>query len=285
MEISTFELLVKRIAPLPAPGAPGAATLTAVARRVVQGYFLTISNLEDKDYTFNLDFHISRPNPVDPDRTLAGNTRVRYDIAGENELLPLNPVGVGPLPTTFTTRFTLPAKQTASLQLLPDLEKPRLLTDANPALEVRGFARLRLPALGGRFPFFPVPQSNTPVKVLVNPEIRGTFLPNNFPASGTGDFDQINYPLEVASGKGLNEIAPEPGFFIQLSPDRISRLVDNLPLRERPTIDFSTLSEESRTEALVEVLAQVEPTAENLQNVSDLLSKLEIPIRMESVNR
>lgn len=284
MEISTFELLVKRIAPLPPAGSPGADALTAVARRVVQGYFLTISNLEDKDYTFNLDFHISRPNPVDPDRTLAGNTRVFYDIAGANTPLSLVSVGSALTPT-FTTRFKLPAKQTASLQLLPDLEKPGLLADANPDLEVRGFARLRLPALSGRFPFFPVPQSNAPVKVLVNPEIRGTFLPNSYPASGTGDFDQINYPLQVASGKSLNEIPPEPGFFIQLSPDRISRLVDNLPLRERPTIDFSALSEESRTEALVEVLAQVEPTPENLQNVSDLLSKLEIPIRMEPVNQ
>lgn len=280
MEISTFELLVKRIAPLPAPGAPGAAAFTAVARRVVQGYFLTIANLEDKDYTFNLDFHISQPNPVDPDRTLDGNAQVLYDIAGANTLLPLVSVA-GPLTPTFTTQFRLPAKQTASLQLLPNLAKPGLLADTNPDLEVRGFARLRLPALSRRFPFFPVAQSNAPVKVLVNPEIRGTFLPNNFPAAGGGDFDQINYPLELASGKGLNEIPPEPGFFIQLSPDLIGRLVENLPLQERPTIDFSTLNLEARTEALVEVLAQVEPTPENLQNVSDLLSKLQIPIRME----
>ena len=61
MEVSTFELLYKRIAPPPMMGTPGAAALTAVARRVVQGYFLTISNLEDEDFLYTLDFHISLP--------------------------------------------------------------------------------------------------------------------------------------------------------------------------------------------------------------------------------
>jgi hypothetical protein len=276
MEITTFELLVKRIAPPPAS--------PTVARRVIQGYFLTISNLEDKDYTFNLDFHISKPNPPDPDRTLTDNAEVFYDIAGANTALPLVEVLPSPITPIFTTRFVLPAKQTASLQLLPRLSKPGLLTDANPDLEVRGFVRLRLPALRrGRFPFFPIAQSDRPIKVLLNPEIRGTFLPNNFPTGG-GDFDQINYPLALASGKGLNEVEPERGGLIQVSPEVIGSLVNNLPLLERPQIDFSQLSDEARTEALVEVLAQVEPTPDNLQNVSDLLSKLNIPIRMESVN-
>lgn len=280
MEISTFELLVKRIAPLPPPGSPGAPALATVARRVVQGYFLTISNLEDEEFRYTLDFHISAPNPADPDRTLAGNTVVLVDIAGANQPLTLFPTNATVSTTRFSTSFTLGAKQTASLQLLPNLT-PALLANANPDLEVRGFVRLRLPAVISFSPFIRfVPQSNSPVKVLLNPEIRGTFLPNSFPGSGD-DFDQINYPLELASGKGLNEIEPDPGGPIIINPGLVTGLVEQLPLRERPTIDFAALNEEDRAAALVEVIGQIEPSAENLRNVSDLLSKLDIPIAME----
>lgn len=279
MEISTFELLVKRIAPPPAS--------PTVARRVVQGYFLTISNLEDKEFLYTLDFHISLPSPPDPDRTLAGNAVVVVDVAGANQPLTLSPAGATVSTTRFSTSFRLGAKQTASLQLLPNLT-PALLANPNPDLEVRGFVQLRLPAVfsnGGRpFPLFQrVPQSDNPVKVLLTPEIRGTFLPNNFPSGG--DFDQINYPLALASGKSLNEIAPEPGGPIFIPNERIPRLVEELPLRNRPTIDFTTLEEEDRAAALVEVISQIEPSAANLQNVSDLLSKLDIPIAMELIQR
>lgn len=269
MEISTFELLVKRIAPPPAD--------PSIARRVVQGYFLTISNLEDEDYTYRLDFHISTPSPADPDRTLAGNAVVLYDIAGANTSLPLFPSGED----TFSTTFLLPAKQTASLQLLPDLT-PALLGQANPDLEVRGFVRLRLPALfdGLPLPLFE-PQSDAPVRVLLNPEIRGTFLPNGLPPADSNEVDQINYPLELASGQGLNEIEPESNPFLLFTPNVVGELVEQLPLRERPSIDFGMLSPSARSEALVELLAQLEPSEENVRNISDLLSKLNVPIQME----
>lgn len=279
MEVSTFELLVKRIAPPP--------TSPTVARRVVQGYFLNISNLEDEEFLYTLDFHISLPNPPDPDRTLAGNAVVFLDIAGVNQSLTLSPTGATVSTTRFSTSFRLGAKQTASLQLLPNLT-PALLAATNPDLEVRGFVRLRLPAVsgGGRpFPIFQrVPQSDSPVKVLLNPEIRGTFLPNNFPGGG-GDFDQINYPLTLASGKGLNEIEPEPGGPILIPNERIPQLVEELPLRDLPTIDLADLGEEAQAAALVDVLSQIEPSEANLQNVSDLLSKLNIPIAMELVQQ
>ena len=282
MEVSTFELLVKRIAPPPAD--------PSVARRVVQGYFLTISNLEDQEFLYTLDFHISRPVPSDPDRTLAGNSVMLMDIAGANQVLTLSPTSATVSTTRFSTSFRIGAKQTASLQLLPDVNNPALLTAPNPDLEVRGFVQLRLPAVfdsfGGTFPIFRrVPQSEQPVKVLLNPETRGTFLPNDFPRGG-GDFDQINYPMELASGKGLNEIEPEPGGPIfRIPQERIPGLIERLPLRERPTIDFATLSSEDRTAALVETISQIEPTEENLQNVSDVLSKLDIPIAMELVQQ
>ncbi|MFH7245519.1 MAG: hypothetical protein ACHWZW_22010 [Spirulina sp.] len=285
MEITTFELLVKRIAPPPPAGTPAslANALGNVSRRVIQGYFLTLSNLEDRDFTYQLEFHVTRPNPINPDRTLAGNAIVAYDLAGANSFLSLNPVAPSPATPVFTTRFRVPAKQTASLQLLPDLAKPGLLSAANPQLEIRGFVRLTLPALSQGFRLRP--QSTTPVKVLLNPETRGTFLPNTFPNSG-GDFDQINYPLQLASGKGLNEITPEPGSFL-IDPIFVDNVGINRPLvpefLDRPAIDLSLLSPAARAEVLAETLAQVDPSAENLSTVSNLLSRLEIPIRMEPV--
>ena len=278
MEVSTFELLVKRIAPPPAPN--------SVARRVVQGYFLTISNLEDEGFRYTLDFHISLPSPPDADRTLAGNAVVLLDVAGANQPLTLTPTSADVTTTRFSTSFFLGAKQTASLQLLPNINDPGLLSAPNPDLEVRGFVQLRLPAI---FQFFPrlqrVAQSDRPVKVLLNPEIRGTFLPNNFP-SGGGDFDQINYPLELASGRGLNEVEPEPGGPIIVFPDAdILDPIDQLPLADLPMIDLRAMDETERVSALIEVMGQIEPTKKNMQNINNILSKLEIPVGMKLVSK
>lgn len=280
MEITTFELLVKRIAPLPAVGAPGAAALTAVARRVVQGYFLTISNLEDQDLTYRLEFVVSTPNPVDPDRTLTNNADLIIDIAGANTTLTLTQSG-----DTFRGSFRLPARQTASVQLLPRLPLA-LLNSPNPDLEVRGYVRLRLPAIFSGFPQPRFgPQSDRPVKVLLNPETRGTFLPNNFPASTTGEFDQINYPMTLASGQSLNELMPESGLRFPISQNLVQQLAAGLPERLQPRLDLEALSEVEQVDALVEILSQLDPSSETLNNVSDLLSKLDIPIRMEALAR
>jgi hypothetical protein len=62
MEISTFELLAKPIAPVILP-----PELLPVARRIVQGYFLTISNLEAFDVRYRIEFTISLPAPADPE--------------------------------------------------------------------------------------------------------------------------------------------------------------------------------------------------------------------------
>lgn len=274
MELSTFELLVKPIAPRLPVATPGSAAVAAVARRAVQGYFLTISNLEAKDLTFRLEFVISKPNPVNPDRTLFNNANLLIDIAGLNATIPLSG---GAFATRFSGSFRLPAGQTASVELLPDLLKPGLLANPDPKLEVRGYVRLTLPALFKSISEGFVAQSAAPVKVLVNPEIRGTFLPNNYPTTLTGDFDQINYALAIASGKGLNEVAPEPGKPILIGPifpDVLERLKTQIPSR---LVEGTTLEQ---AEELIGLMAQLDFSPENLQSFSDLLSKLEIPIQV-----
>jgi hypothetical protein len=192
MEISTFEILTAPIAPV--MGLP--PVLLPVARRIVQGYFLTISNLEAFSVVYRIDFTVSLPVAADPNKILLNNAVLLVDFEGPNTNVPLTQVPGQP--EVYRAFFTIPAQKTASVQLLPKL--PDVL---NPGLlEVRGYVSLSRAVFG-----FP-PESFPPVRVLLNPEIRGTFLPNNFPSVVPTelDFDQINYTLAIASGKGLNEI-------------------------------------------------------------------------------
>jgi hypothetical protein len=271
MELSTFELLVKPIAPRVNPA------LEAVARRAVQGYFLTLTNLDSKDITFRLTFVISQPNPADPDRTLFNNADLIYDIAGANMSAPLSG---GALSTSFSGFVRIPAKQTASVQLLPRLT-PELLALAEPDLEVRGYVNLTVPALFKSISQGFVPQSDAPVPVLLNPETRGTFLPNGYPADLSGDFDQINYGMAIASGKALNQLMPDPGRPILIPP-----VLSNVLERLQTSAPFPVISEDDvaqLTEELVLRMAQLDRSPENLQSFSDLLSKLDIPLRVSRV--
>lgn len=176
---------------------------------------LSISNLEDKDLRYRLEFRISLPdNPSETDaatRVLEGNTFLIYDIAGQNNPLTLSRIG-----TTgryVSQEFVIPAQKTASVELLPDVAKFAELPD--PLLEIRGYVSLFLPrdfsgpAISDKI--VGKPQSQQPVNVLLNAEVRGTFLPNDFPANpNSADFDQINYSLALATGKALNQLPSDP---------------------------------------------------------------------------
>lgn len=197
MEVSTFELLVKAIA----PRKPSNPIKDEVARRVVQGYFLTVSNLEDKDLKLQIEFMISLPTKANPNpkpRLIEANTVLLYDIAFDPNIkldikrVDLDNKKVG----KYIGEFDLPAGQTASVQLLPDLENG-IIADPDPQLEIRGYV-----ALTNVTPS----KDKGSVKVLLSPEIRGTFLPNSIVPGQPLDFDQIAYALPLASGKALNLI-------------------------------------------------------------------------------
>ena len=277
MEVSTFELLIKPIAPR--MGLP--ANVQSGLRRVVQGYFLTISNLENQDLRFRIEFFDSTPSPANTDRQLSTNPRnfdVFYDIAGANVTLPTFRTG-----SLVRTVFTLPARQTASVQLLPSLTP--FINNPDPDLEIRGFVKLDLPAniRIERDPFQVIrePQREEPAKVLLQPELRGTFLPNNFPNQATGDFDQISSSLITATGAALNEIEPEGPFIFD--SDLITSTLQRVEAEGFDLSRLEGLSEIEQATMLVESIAQLNPTPENLEQVSDLLSKLDIPIRMSAV--
>lgn len=266
MEVSTFELLVKPIAP------PTGTTIDPVARRVVQGYFLTISNLESRRIRLRVEFFISLPdNPASPDaanRLLDNNAVLLYDVAGNNIPLSLNRDGTT---NRYFRTFSLPAGKTASLQLLPNIQNPAIISNAQ--LEVRGYVSL------SRIVSIPTEEK---VRVLLNPEIRGTFLPNEFPVGARNlDFDQINYSLAIASGQGLNllDAVFEPFVLPFPLPINIEAIRNQIQNGE---IDLDELREDGsqRSRQLIELLAQVDPNPENLNNFNEVLSRLNIPVLM-----
>jgi hypothetical protein len=220
MLLSTFELLVKKIAP--------ANVVAPFNRTVVQGYFLTISNINlTRDVTFNLVLTIPSDdlldmNEIAVDREFVrqnlnitpANHVVAFDINGINNFSQLGGgAGTNPYKKYNSTKITLKKGQTVSVQILPNIANSSFTAnqtftgnqqDFNLVLrkkmEIRGFVEI--------FQAFPsnnsIGQSLPATDVLVNAEIRGTFLDLD-PSNGE-DFDQINYTLPLASGKSLTTL-------------------------------------------------------------------------------
>jgi len=271
MEISTFELLAKPIAPVDKL----TANVLPVARRIVQGYFLTISNLEAFSVLYRIVFTISKPVPADTNRIITlGPTRnvgLFVDSEGENKEIFLTQNG-----QVYRAFFRIGARQTATVELLPRLEN--VLTAS--MLEVRGFVSLFRTG-----PLFPLPPKPLPpVKVLLNPEIRGTFLPNNFPAPPNTelDFDQINYSLAIASGKALNEIPSQSSVPSTIDLQTLESSLEEL---SNGTLDLASLEAENPEKAkmLVQLLAELDASEVNLSELNTVMERLEIPVRMSSI--
>ncbi|MGB0564673.1 MAG: hypothetical protein ACPGVO_23175, partial [Spirulinaceae cyanobacterium] len=180
---------------------------------------------------------------------------------------------------------------TASIQLLPRLT-PELLVQENPQLEIRGYTRLKVPSFRQD-----LQNDGRPVSVLLQPEIRGTFLPNNFPGGAPGDFDQINYTLLTANGQALNEIEPEQLPAKKVDIDRA--IVDELPQfyerldKEIKAGDPKAINallaelktgspEKKQMTELVNSLKAIDPDSDNLREVSDMLRKVGVPIALNT---
>jgi hypothetical protein len=179
MFVSSFELLVKPIAP--PPFSP------TISRRVVQAYFLSISNLNpigEADVALSVQF--------------TGTPELNND-----ELIAITDMGSGNIfsdlvPDTVTNKpsqaITLASGTTALFVLQPDLTKsaPNRASLETASLEVRGYVEITLS------PF----SANDKVELLVTPQIRGTFLPANV-SEPNPDFDQQAYALPTANPGGL----------------------------------------------------------------------------------
>lgn len=190
MRVSNFELLVKRISPINGSINQG----NRAFRRVIQGYFLTISNLEATTLKLGL---IAKIADGTGNRVISTtNTSVLLDVGVTNNVvLPFTISTVPGLVTIETEPFKIPPYQTALVALLP-IVNPQILSSSD--LEIRGFSILKN-------------YEGVKRKILVTPEHRGTFLDNDYPnalLTQSLDFDQIAYSLPISTGKAENILLP-----------------------------------------------------------------------------
>jgi hypothetical protein len=195
MLVSTFEVLVKPQFPK-LPNLPqGIENLT---RTVIQGYFLTIANVNFFPVTVSIVFTIKFPE--DPGSLLPPRPENfddfinAVDISGVNLFATTIPPAVlvpeiVPQNNKARITFTLPENGTGLLILQPNILQPDILTDAN--FEARGYVEIFLSSLSG----------SDEATLLVTPEHRGTFFKNLKGATPAEvGLDQIAYALPVSNG-------------------------------------------------------------------------------------
>ena len=215
-EISTFELLVKRIAPL-ITGNPGG--VNAAFRRVVQGYFLTVANPNNRKVLMRMRTHIPLNSGIFPqiNRELVPGTQLTrnhvyaYDITGGTNNGQIRYEDLFYVRTACNTEnllstatLSLPACQTSLVLLVPDIGSPVInLTD--PKLEIRGYIEFVqvvdlqfVEVAPGIYKVIFVRPD--PINLIFTPEIRGTFLDDNYPGGTNLDFDQTAYSLPTTTG-------------------------------------------------------------------------------------
>ncbi len=172
--VSNFELLVK---PLVQPR----ADILGAGRTIIQGYFLTISNLNlSNAVSLRINFRAQSPD-INSRPLLAF-----FDINDVNA--PLVASGTSP---NRTYTITVPAGDTGLFLLQPDVTQASVVTSAD--TEIRGYVTVSLAA----------PFGSNSYNLLLTPQHRGTFLPKGFvvgtPPSNP-DFDQLAYSLPTANG-------------------------------------------------------------------------------------
>lgn len=240
MHVSHFELVYK-------PQSPVGPADTAI-----QGYFLKITNLEDRALRYGLEFTTSSIS--NPDRSLFGNAVIFVDTPSVNNSGVFSLVG--PLDAksfTLNRLITVPAHGTALVAMLPsDPFPPQSIAPADADFECRGYVTITLPALRFR------QQSKVPVKVMLTAQNRTVYVDQ---ASGVAK-GQSQASVPIATGQALNELEP-------LKPDLsifeggglavgggLVANVDLFPLKEelellgQPPIEvlFSLLSDLSESE-------------------------------------
>lgn len=191
MLVSTFELLLKPQFPKAQdpstnPELPKLPShIEQLARNVIQGYFLTIANVNDFEVKLSLEFTTSLTPPL-----TFKNLLDVLDVTGTNLVdIPESSSG-----NKVKFMLAIPAQDTALFILQPDfVNNPDLLEKAN--FEVRGYVDISLTEL---------PPGQNSANVLLEAEQRGTFFrPVKVPLTSTTVetlLDQIAYNIPVNGG-------------------------------------------------------------------------------------
>jgi hypothetical protein len=242
-----------------------------------QHYRLSVTNLEDRDFEYSIEFH--------GEQTWASNfssmTTLAFTVDGsaiEDAVVFLHPPHVyGPAQTL--RRFTIPSQRTALLELY---------APGPNRLDARGFVVLRLPtkpaAISGGLRS--VPQSDHPVHVMLDAASHITRVPEDFIAGNTGvvlaHSDGMTHPYAVsialATGKAENLLDPDGEWRIkdieQASWQHIKDLIAGHDYRGAQTIP-----EKNRLAALLELLSQTDTDERTLEQLNRLLVEAGLSIR------
>jgi hypothetical protein len=184
--VSTFELLLKSQLPTNVGG-----PLKNLSRNILQGYFLTIANVNFFPVTVSIvitfKFPTDASNPTAQPQTLKDFLDA-VDISGQN-IISVNSLTPEVAPNKARLTFTLPDNSTGLLIIQPNILDENLFNALN--FEARGYVEVFLSSLSG---------SDT-ATLLITPEHRGTFFSDvkndNLVERG---LDQIAYSLPVSNG-------------------------------------------------------------------------------------
>lgn len=198
MLVSTFELLVKPQLPkqedLPAQVPDELKTkIGKLSRTVIQGYFLTISNLNNFEITLSLVFTIVSNPPVNKFKE---DLVAFFDVQDKNLIVP--PVEPDIIPNKVRYTRTIQANETGLFLLQPNILEPKLLNDED--FEVRGYVEAYVSSLSKGY---------RSAKLLLTPEHRGTFYKDLDADGAAVQLDQIAYSLPTAHGGSLFELRSE----------------------------------------------------------------------------
>lgn len=247
--VSTFELLVK---PLVQP----TADILNAGRTTIQGYFLTISNLNrNVPVKLRVNFTAQTPN-LNSQPILAF-----FDVTGSNT--PLTPMRSTRKRKTYM--IEIKPHDTGLFLLQPDVTQKEVVAAAN--TEIRGFVTISLANLFGSNSF----------DLLLTPQQRGTFLPNGFPDNKT-DFDQLAYSLPTATGGSkvtLTQfkfpsfpIRDIPAEIIDLDPGLAEIIRDNPSLVNGNSQELSNGVIASTTDSLEQVLSTMVERIDELEQAA-----------------
>ncbi|MDZ7995238.1 MAG: hypothetical protein RM022_009750 [Nostoc sp. EfeVER01] len=181
--ISTFEILLKP--QLPKKLTDKEPELSPLARKVLQGYFLTIANVTNELVFLSLVVTTRTPG-LDPKKilTVLDTTGVDGPVSSVFE-------GVGGIQKS---RFTFPinANDTGLFILQPDATNKKLREEAN--FELRGYVEISISSVS-------TPKTT---QLLITPEHRGTFF-----GTDKAELGEIAYVLPLANGKSLFELSKD----------------------------------------------------------------------------
>jgi len=244
-----------------------------------QRYRLFVTNLEDKDFEYLIEFHGEKTSSP----SFTAFTYLSFtldDPAVEDSIVFLrNPHVYGP--NGSLRRFTIPTQRTALLELYP--------TGPNRG-DARGFVVLRLPTKASPATTGTVsriPQSDHPVRVLLEAESHVTRVPENFEAGNTGVIlarsDGMTHPyalsIALASGKAETVIEPEDASRIKdIDSVSVQDILDQIA--GRSYIGADVIPDENRLAALLELLSQTDTAKSTIEHLNSLLGELGISIRL-----